>query len=58
MKFSSLYLWLVTFLIKGAKPDKEAEDRKVAEKVAPVYGMEFLEAKGKRYQDKIQLVTR
>ena len=53
MKYSSLYLWLTTFLIKAAKPEKEAEDKKVAEKIAPVYGMEFLEAKAKRYQDKI-----
>jgi len=48
----------VTLLIKSAKPEKEAEDRKVAEKVAPVYGMEFLENKGRRYQEKIQMVAR
>ena len=58
MKTSSLYLWLVSFLLRAAKPDKPAEDKVVADKMAAVYGMEFLGTKGKRYVEKIQLVTR
>ena len=58
MKTSSLYLWLVSFLLRSARPDKPAEDKVVQDKMAAVFGMEFLGTKGKRYQEKIQLVTR
>ena len=55
---SALYLWLTYFLIKAAKPDKPAEDKKVTEKVSAIFSMEFLQGKGQRYLEKIQIVTR
>ena len=42
MKYSHLYLWMVTCMFKCAKKDKQAEDQKVLEKVMAVFDRDFL----------------
>jgi hypothetical protein len=42
MKYSHLYLWLVTCMFKCVKKDKQAEDQKVLEKVSAIFDRDFL----------------
>ena len=46
MKHTHLYLWLVTLMFKTVKKDRQAEDQKVLEKIAPVFDQNFLNQKG------------
>ena len=58
MKHTHLYLWLVTLMFKTVKKERQGEDQKVLEKIAPVFDQNFLNQKGKRYCDKIQMAVR
>lgn len=58
---TSLYLWLVVFLIKAAKPGKELDDKKVTNTVKSVFSEAFLTGKARkssRYISKVQMIAR
>ena len=42
MKYTHLYLWLVTCMFKCVKKDKQTEDQKVLEKTSAVFDRDFL----------------